>query len=56
MGILLYFNRPGKETEELSEEFLSWLSIPLGWYEAPETLPIYALHGTKNNDGYFCDE
>ena len=45
---------PGRRTEDLSDEFLTWLRMPLAWSEDPDELPVYGLYNLRNNDGFFC--
>ncbi len=45
---------PGRRTEDLSDEFLTWLRMPLAWSEDPDDLPVYGLHNLRNHDGFFC--
>ena len=44
---------PGRRTEDLSDEFLTWLRMPLAWSEDPDELPVYGLYNLRNNDGFF---
>jgi len=44
---------PGKETADLSEEFLEWMRMPNAWDEIPDALPFYGLHNVEEGTGFF---
>lgn len=47
---------PGRSTADLSEEFMTWLRMPLAWAEDPEVLPVYGLYNLRNGDGFFSND
>ena len=49
----LYY--PGRSTADLSEEFITWLRMPLAWEDTPEILPVYGLYSLRNGDSFFCN-
>jgi hypothetical protein len=44
---------PGKETADLSEEFLEWMRMPNAWEEIPDVLPFYGLYNINEGTGFF---
>lgn len=47
---------PGRPTADLSEDFMSWVSMPNVWSEdnVPETLPFYGLYNVGGGEGFFA--
>jgi subtilisin family serine protease len=50
---LLYL--PGRDTTDLPEEFLYWLSVPLAWDGIPEVLPLYGLYNVGGEQGFYSE-
>jgi len=44
---------PGKETADLSEEFLEWIRMPNAWEAVPDALPFYGLYNAEEGLGFY---
>ena len=51
---LFYVYLPGRYTNDLPEDFLSWASMLNAWSKIPETLPQWGLYNVGDKSGFIC--